>query len=292
MRCGGEWFRPNNSSWPGALCPPGSRASRSSPPTAGRWKSWAWSRPRAKYGARANHFYWVGAIPAMLFLALFMMPIYHRSRVRSVPEFLKLRYGEKTRAFNAAGVRHPDGAGLGHQPLRDGDHSGQRARLELHHERPRRGRRRARLRPPGRTARDDLQRGAAVRAHRRRADAARRPGPAGISRLVGTRGGAPGKPAPHLEGHAGGEPVQFGDGRRGKRDRPGVRAELRLLVHRLPADPARARREEPAGRGPDTAYRLRRQALLPRPGRVLPGLAAVALFPRELARATTWPCRS
>jgi len=39
----------------------------------------------AKYGARANHFYWVGAIPAMLFLALFMMPIYHGSRVRSVP---------------------------------------------------------------------------------------------------------------------------------------------------------------------------------------------------------------
>jgi solute:Na+ symporter, SSS family len=56
----------------------------------------------AKYGARANHFYWLGAIPAMIFLALFMMPIYHRSRVRSVPEFLKLRFGEQTRAFNAA----------------------------------------------------------------------------------------------------------------------------------------------------------------------------------------------
>jgi solute:Na+ symporter, SSS family len=56
----------------------------------------------AKYGARANHFYWLGAIPAMIFLALFMMPIYHRSKVRSVPEFLKLRFGEKTRAFNAA----------------------------------------------------------------------------------------------------------------------------------------------------------------------------------------------
>ena len=55
----------------------------------------------AKYGARANHFYWLGAIPAMLFLALFMMPLYYRSRVRSVPEFLKRRYGEATRAFNA-----------------------------------------------------------------------------------------------------------------------------------------------------------------------------------------------
>ncbi len=55
----------------------------------------------AKYGARASHFYWVGAIPAMLFLALFMMPIYYRSKVRSVPEFLKLRFDEGTRAFNA-----------------------------------------------------------------------------------------------------------------------------------------------------------------------------------------------
>ncbi|HUU12355.1 MAG TPA: sodium:solute symporter family protein [Terriglobia bacterium] len=55
----------------------------------------------AKYGARANHFYWLGAIPAMLFLSLFMMPIYHSSGVRSVPEFLKMRYGEATRAFNA-----------------------------------------------------------------------------------------------------------------------------------------------------------------------------------------------
>jgi len=55
----------------------------------------------AKYGARANHFYWVGAVPAMLFLALFMMPIYKASRVRSVPEFLKLRFGEGARTFNA-----------------------------------------------------------------------------------------------------------------------------------------------------------------------------------------------
>jgi SSS family solute:Na+ symporter len=55
----------------------------------------------AKYGMRAVHFYWVGAIPAMIFLALFMMPIYYRSRVRSVPEFLKVRFGEKTRTFNA-----------------------------------------------------------------------------------------------------------------------------------------------------------------------------------------------
>ncbi len=55
----------------------------------------------AKYGARANQFYWLGAIPAILFLGLFMMPIYYMSKVRSVPEFLKLRYNEATRALNA-----------------------------------------------------------------------------------------------------------------------------------------------------------------------------------------------
>lgn len=55
----------------------------------------------AKYGARANSFYWVGAIPAMLFLALFMMPIYLSSRVLSVPEFLGLRFNEQTRVLNA-----------------------------------------------------------------------------------------------------------------------------------------------------------------------------------------------
>ncbi len=47
------------------------------------------------------HFYWVGAIPAMVFLAIFMMPFYYGSKARSVPEYLKLRFDEKTRGFNA-----------------------------------------------------------------------------------------------------------------------------------------------------------------------------------------------
>ncbi len=55
----------------------------------------------AKYGIMTAHFYWVGAIPAMLFVGLFMMPFYYGSRARSVPEYLKMRYDEKTRAFNA-----------------------------------------------------------------------------------------------------------------------------------------------------------------------------------------------
>ena len=55
----------------------------------------------AKYGIMTAHFYWVGAIPAMLFVGLFMMPFYYGSRARSVPEYLKLRFDEKTRTFNA-----------------------------------------------------------------------------------------------------------------------------------------------------------------------------------------------
>jgi SSS family solute:Na+ symporter len=55
----------------------------------------------AKYGMMTSHFYWVGAIPAMVFVGVFMMPFYYGSLARSVPEYLKLRFDEKTRAFNA-----------------------------------------------------------------------------------------------------------------------------------------------------------------------------------------------
>ncbi|HET9826141.1 MAG TPA: Na+/galactose cotransporter, partial [Chitinophagaceae bacterium] len=55
----------------------------------------------AKYGIMTVHFYWVGAIFAMVFLGVFMMPFYYGSRARSVPEYLKLRFDEKTRGLNA-----------------------------------------------------------------------------------------------------------------------------------------------------------------------------------------------
>ena len=55
----------------------------------------------AKYGIITAHFYWVGAVPAMIFVGLFMMPFYWGSRARSVPEYLKMRFDEKTRALNA-----------------------------------------------------------------------------------------------------------------------------------------------------------------------------------------------
>src|SRR5690606_31853345 len=55
----------------------------------------------AKYGLYTAHFYWLGAAFAMVFLGVFMMPFYYGSKARSVPEFLKLRFDEKTRTFNA-----------------------------------------------------------------------------------------------------------------------------------------------------------------------------------------------
>ena len=55
----------------------------------------------AKYGIVTSHFYWIGAIPAMCFVGIFMMPFYYGSKARSVPEYLRMRFDEKTRALNA-----------------------------------------------------------------------------------------------------------------------------------------------------------------------------------------------
>jgi solute:Na+ symporter, SSS family len=55
----------------------------------------------AKYGMATSHFYWLGAIPAMVFLAVFMMPFYYGSKARSVPEYLKMRFDERVRALNS-----------------------------------------------------------------------------------------------------------------------------------------------------------------------------------------------
>src|SRR6201997_4978952 len=59
----------------------------------------------AKYGMMTSHFYWVGAIPAMVFVGIFMMPFYYGSKARSVPEYLRLRFDEKARGFNAMAFR-------------------------------------------------------------------------------------------------------------------------------------------------------------------------------------------
>jgi len=55
----------------------------------------------AKYGLMTNQFYWLGAVLAMCFLGVFMMPFYYGSRARSVPEYLALRFDERIRGFNA-----------------------------------------------------------------------------------------------------------------------------------------------------------------------------------------------
>ncbi len=60
-----------------------------------------WAAAAYQYGILATHWYWIGAIPAMLFLALVMMPFYYISKTHSVPGYLKLRYGEPARALSA-----------------------------------------------------------------------------------------------------------------------------------------------------------------------------------------------
>jgi solute:Na+ symporter, SSS family len=60
-----------------------------------------WAGSAYQYGILATHWYWIGAIPAMLFLALVMMPFYYISKTHSVPGYLKLRFGEASRALSA-----------------------------------------------------------------------------------------------------------------------------------------------------------------------------------------------
>src|SRR5579872_6988956 len=60
-----------------------------------------WAGSAYQYGILATHWYWIGAIPAMLFLGIIMMPFYYISKTHSVPGYLHLRYGDGTRALSA-----------------------------------------------------------------------------------------------------------------------------------------------------------------------------------------------
>lgn len=60
-----------------------------------------WAGSAYQYGILATHWYWVGAIPAMLFLGIVMMPFYYISKTHSVPGYLQLRFGESSRALSA-----------------------------------------------------------------------------------------------------------------------------------------------------------------------------------------------
>src|SRR5512139_971185 len=55
----------------------------------------------ANYGVPTVHYYWIGAVPAMLFLGVVMMPFYYGSKVRSVPEFMRKRFGTGAHLVNA-----------------------------------------------------------------------------------------------------------------------------------------------------------------------------------------------
>jgi SSS family solute:Na+ symporter len=60
-----------------------------------------WSASAYQYGMLAAHWYWIGAVPAMLFLGIVMIPFYYVSKAHSVPGYLKLRYGEGSRLLSA-----------------------------------------------------------------------------------------------------------------------------------------------------------------------------------------------
>jgi len=60
-----------------------------------------WAASAYQYGILAAHWYWIGAIPAMVFLGLVMMPFYYISKTHSVPGYLKLRFGEPSRTLSA-----------------------------------------------------------------------------------------------------------------------------------------------------------------------------------------------
>jgi SSS family solute:Na+ symporter len=60
-----------------------------------------WAAASYQYGILAAHWYWIGAIPAMLFLGIVMMPFYYISKTHSVPGYLRLRFGEGSRAVSA-----------------------------------------------------------------------------------------------------------------------------------------------------------------------------------------------
>jgi SSS family solute:Na+ symporter len=61
----------------------------------------------AKYGVATVHFYWIGAVPAMVFLGIVMMPFYYNAKVRSVPEYLRLRFNDPTTCSTRSASRSP-----------------------------------------------------------------------------------------------------------------------------------------------------------------------------------------
>src|SRR5437879_11138771 len=70
-------------------------------PNLGALELLGWAGASYQYGILATHWYWIGAIPAMLFLGIVMMPFYYISKTHSVPGYLRLRFGESSRTLAA-----------------------------------------------------------------------------------------------------------------------------------------------------------------------------------------------
>ena len=149
-----------------------------------------WAGSAYQYGILAAHWYWIGAIPAMLFLGMVMMPFYYVCKTHSVPGYLKLRYGQGASMRRRDLLRVHDGADERHQHVRHG--RGDEGRSRLGHQLQHLGfvAHRGRLRGAGRPALGHLQRGAAVHAHLGRRAADPDPGPDRSRRLDGLQGAA------------------------------------------------------------------------------------------------------
>ena len=123
-----------------------------------------WAGAAYQYGILATHWYWIGAIPAMLFLGIVMMPFYYISKTHSVPGYLQLRFGEGARGALRRLVRVHDRADVRRQHVLHG--AGDEGRAGLEHQLLHVGGRGhgGDLRDAGRPAVGHHQRGAAVRA--------------------------------------------------------------------------------------------------------------------------------
>ena len=86
---------------PGARCRRGSPGLSFVSANLGSLELMGWAGAAYQYGMLATHWYWIGAIPAMLFLGIVMMPFYYISKTHSVPGYLHLRFGEGARALSA-----------------------------------------------------------------------------------------------------------------------------------------------------------------------------------------------
>ena len=88
-----------------------------------------WAGSAYQYGILAAHWYWIGAIPAMLFLGMVMMPFYYVCKTHSVPGYLKLRYGQGSSARGGCLLRLHDRSDERREHVRDGGSDEGRARL-------------------------------------------------------------------------------------------------------------------------------------------------------------------